>query len=637
MNFLINKTNYSPIQIKEKVLEQPKTQKTSSPKIDTEVQIVFNSVIKEKRQENWDHQIELADYFISFEQNRLKFFDIIIGYYPNIEIKIQMIKANIFEDLLGHLIDEVSDAQGVTSLDFSILKVKILFYTKKLIKLENYQHFKNTDKNDLRRLVRTIDILANHYICWDCNEVCVREEFAEVGMNLTNLHQVLMSIEKPSSAAREICRTPSEVIFHLLSYLERNRDLLKPFPEKTYSEAQNLVMSGGLSFEKVKIFLSHVTFSNWKSHPILAKLTEQLRKQLPVTISDMPITRLHDNIYLRCFDSALAEFLVLTTPVRVLKTIETTSKCLIKYLDTIYSSDERLLESISFLLKEHFATNPRSWFSKVPEFKPFIRSKTNREAYVNLRIILSSPKENGYDCMAVMSLFAPIFQLLEKKYLYFSVGWAYATNLNYTNYIFSQKKIVKDPVGSRLTAIAGITLAHQPSITNNLELNPSIRPCVRTRPDYSKMSDLRLPGKTQFLAMMYGLPVVTGVSGSTNIAFFFLKRLKEINHEIDEKDFLFVLLMYLTYDGGHSIHETLWTANQLTSKLKLNFRLNNNPDSNHPNLFITNYNSLINQYDGNECGVVLKKACDFAFKKVARYFDKHSYYRQHESSSTSPT
>ena len=148
---------------------------------------------------------------------------------------------------------------------------------------------------------------------------------------------------------------------------------------------------------------------------------------------------------------------------------------------------------------------------------------------------------------------------------------------------------------------------------------PSQRPTTVNRPVLEKQSEALQT------ALKTGTPYASGVSGSTNIALHALNSLNSKNGDnIDKNDFLLGTMMFLVYDGGHSMHEALWTANQLDSPLHLGYGLSA-PDQ-KPNEFVADYEKFQSMYKGNSTGQALGQASSTAFENLTNYFNKHSHY-----------
>lgn len=67
--------------------------------------------------------------------------------------------------------------------------------------------------------------------------------------------------------------------------------------------------------------------------------------------------------------------------------------------------------------------------------------------------------------------------------------------------------------------------------------------------------------------------------------------LREQKLNIDPNFALLGTMMFMTYDGGHSPHEVLWTANQFGPKVGLNFsaQLNTKATAVEPLDFVSDY------------------------------------------------
>ena len=104
---------------------------------------------------------------------------------------------------------------------------------------------------------------------------------------------------------------------------------------------------------------------------------------------------------------------------------------------------------------------------------------------------------------------------------------------------------------------------------------------------------------------------------------FNLKAMQDAGAQIDTKNFLLGAMMFLVYDGGHSIHEVLWTANQLDEQLGLNLGLGGDPE--HPEDFVADYEAFIEKFQGDSA-VALERASEAAWRGVSEYHEENSVF-----------
>jgi hypothetical protein len=121
---------------------------------------------------------------------------------------------------------------------------------------------------------------------------------------------------------------------------------------------------------------------------------------------------------------------------------------------------------------------------------------------------------------------------------------------------------------------AGITLADHPKVAWGPIDEPSDRPALQFEPTFplSERSDA-LSGlaseqsEQTRLSLQHGIPYGSGASGITNAVLYLLHGLNAADAGIDIPHAMLGVMMALVYDGGHSLHEVLWTLNQSRSTL----------------------------------------------------------------------
>ncbi|SFL97977.1 hypothetical protein [Rugamonas rubra] len=133
----------------------------------------------------------------------------------------------------------------------------------------------------------------------------------------------------------------------------------------------------------------------------------------------------------------------------------------------------------------------------------------------------------------------------------------------------------------------GTMMRHQgampaPPQAGNDPLQAAILPGRRNRIDFDQVEgqrdhlgnvipgplDQRLPAAVQ-QALSHGLPWVGGVSGTTNLMLHLSADLHGTPGDngapqlFEQKDVLLATMMFVNYDGGHSLHSSMWVGNQL--------------------------------------------------------------------------
>jgi len=126
-------------------------------------------------------------------------------------------------------------------------------------------------------------------------------------------------------------------------------------------------------------------------------------------------------------------------------------------------------------------------------------------------------------------------------------------------------------------------------------------------------------------------------------------------NDVPSQDFLLNAIAFVVYDGGHSMHEALWVANQTDTRLNLNLSLDPNkaaaPDgaavptpvdpntaaANPPVLgmspppgeattkFVSNYNRFAEKFTG-EMKDAVDRAMNTAWTGTQRYLEDNSFF-----------
>ena len=472
---------------------------------------------------------------------------------------------------------------------------------------------------------------------------------------LMRLPQHLANLDGPSLAERNAHRAPTEVLVHLLSYLDNNKNKWGDLPEfKTVEEkTKHQFLQHRMLLKETHEFLDWVIKEISENQDLdkLSQLCKTLKSQLPDKDKALADTRLHDNIYGRVFDSALVDDLVKNPPLGVQTAMTTSANNFGQYLERIRAAKnlnpdrhqgDRFCELFAKKLQHMLKKESRFWLPQAPELIAIRDARSPKEVYSALIHYLESPKKTGVECISASYILIRLSIGLSHDIMTADITreekiaqmqqicpWMINCNINYGKVMQETSRIsrtsknhIEDPY---LTAGGGITLPHQPSVIREDWMIPSERAATINRPDLS------YPSTSLVYALDFGHAWGSGVSGSTNIvlhALHHFQNLPSFYASVDNKDVLLGTMMYLTYDGGHSLHETLWTANQLDRQLKLGFNLSQ-PNSS-PNKFVSNFENLEKFFGGNESGEAFKRATEIAINKTVEYFNEHSFFSEKE-------
>ena len=146
----------------------------------------------------------------------------------------------------------------------------------------------------------------------------LQKEMRQVSIDLRLQNQKLWKALAPSQAARETQRTPSEVVVDLMAAL---RQLRQENPKNfdlawADEEVRSHFLKHRMSVEEINILLNTIeNHAGLKSISQLEEKCKVLRSQLPAAARALSLTRYHENVYGRVYDSAFVEHLVFYFPV----------------------------------------------------------------------------------------------------------------------------------------------------------------------------------------------------------------------------------------------------------------------------------------------------------------------------------
>lgn len=436
----------------------------------------------------------------------------------------------------------------------------------------------------------------------------------------------LFSCENNEEKARKI---PISVLVELMSFLdnevlEGNLDApTKQFYNYELNNIKSRIMKHELTLEGTKEYLNYLVNSNYSE---LAKKTRSISEKL-ITREDLK--KRWESVYGRVFNSAVVKELVRNPPEDVLTAMTLLGQGLGELLEREIlriPNLELLLESK--LYKLLVEVDPRFWFPKVPVLYN-IQQNGPRNSVRNLIGYLKSEKITIIEAMSIPFLIVKVGLILKDlkrtpKYLT-QADFAYAK-------LYLMIKGVRINVPNPpyiLTRSGGITLASQYPIIQEdwmvLSQKPTDVRKPRLTPTTGKNAALEQASFALFNWLKHGVVWASGMSGSTNVdmqAWHWLNynSVPEIQKTIDKNAAFLGIMMFLVYDGGHSIAEVLWAANSVDKKLELGFSLT---DSDRIDEFLPNFYKFIAIYKGTAMEKHIVDAFDNAFKVTVDYFRKY--------------
>ncbi|MDA0713173.1 MAG: hypothetical protein O2897_04210, partial [bacterium] len=177
----------------------------------------------------------------------------------------------------------------------------------------------------------------------------------------------------------------------------------------------------------------------------------------------------------------------------------------------------------------------------------------------------------------------------------------------------------------------GITLAWQPPVIQEDWMVLSQKPTDVRRPRFvletGKNAAFEQARYALFNWLSHGVVWASGMSGSTNMdlqAWYWLKEnsVPEIQKTIDKKAAFLGIMMFLVYDGGHSIAEVLWAASSINEKLALGFNFSDKENIRIDD-FLPDFFKIIDLYKDTPMSQSIINSFKSGFKVTIDYFRKY--------------
>ncbi|OWQ44085.1 hypothetical protein CDL60_26920 [Roseateles noduli] len=439
-----------------------------------------------------------------------------------------------------------------------------------------------------------------------------------------------------SCAPREAPRMPNDVLVHLAVVVgdaaKRHSDdaALKHLAR----DLKMLFMSHGSSIETVRALSAKAAgrLEQLKEHAA-ADQCFRLAQQMPMRelrgeATSLNRQQLHDNLYGRVFDSRFMQQLVDDPPAAVLSSTGAMSAAFAKRLDQEGEANDAAAAAV----RDELIGDPRPWMDRVPGLTPLLAATEAREARCALAAYLRSPVLDGPD--AVSRTLLMIRAGVASKTLAVEAGRSQdvPTFLQRSDEPYrrvalqaTRQEMLKKGSGVR-THGTGITLRHQPVAIDDPSLRAAVRPIDLQRVGDDKVA----PGHTHFSSAVdvqhnRAPPFSVGVSGTTNGLMHLLAEMRDSGEVsgVAARDLLLAIGMTLTYDGGHSLHETLWTGNMLDKELGLDLQLSDGTQA--PTTFVSDYGALVEGFP-SDTRDRLRVAMDRAWSGTQDYLRQHSHF-----------
>ena len=418
-----------------------------------------------------------------------------------------------------------------------------------------------------------------------------------------------------SDAPRDTAKTETE---SLIEFAHKVAQIDSPQARILADQAQELWMTGQVNSESLAEFFTHAR-TELTGHSDLQTLASEL-----LTDAQRPkyATQHFDNLFGRRFDSEFGHALVKNPSENSIETSRQIGSHLVEsfdhWMDSLFpdAADAELRSQRTQKKMVEFAkqlkSDTRPWFSHSSGISQFIE-EPNYENFRNMMVRV----ENGFDVISVPFV-AVKMAITEGMGLSMS-EWKREGDS------FYQKSIVPSRSTSDLIARNedGSQVKLKSAITDDYGSRLRYQPHGEAYPDFVEgrsVPDGRIiqPEKLSPLeqnALGSGMSVVTGASGSTNIMTHLNQHIASVNPEFSPEQAYLNTLAFLTFDGGHSVNESLvvYQALQQTGDARQQILEN----------YTANYHDLVEI--AGENGASIQSALEQAFETTLQHYARYAF------------
>jgi len=441
---------------------------------------------------------------------------------------------------------------------------------------------------------------------------------------------------------------PKEIMVSLLSFFDEQ---VKADIDKTYSESQikdikSKIMRHDLTIASVRNYLNEL-----KKKPELASRAEIYLKMMT---KNPAYQKLWTDFYGRVFDTVFVDELVKNPPPQVRVALNGIAKSIGANLSYIYETklnakekailDEELYHLIA---KIDF----RFWFPEVAALNNIKNSPQSKNTTVQIIDYLRRDKVSGFELISVPYLTVKTGNILKASFKKpgakpsavgrFTPGYIVEGDSVYRPYMAPFINKIRGhllPSGSLpnpklYSKAAGLTLLGQPVVATMPNFIASQRPTVERFPKYNIPAKDVAPDTIFALRnqLEHGVVWASGLSGSTNIDMHAWKWIKNnerqvLRKDIDGKAAFLGTIMFLVYDGGHSINEPLWAfsiiENHSLTQFGLKLNLTNKKATKD---FVPDFEKFKAVYKNTALEERVEDAFKKAFDEVIANFRMHGH------------
>jgi hypothetical protein len=439
--------------------------------------------------------------------------------------------------------------------------------------------------------------------------------------------------QRKETEKSNVSRTPNDVLVHVSTVVNNALNAHKDDPtlKAIATDARKLFMNHTLDTTSVAALVD-------RAEKALTTLNEggavalcgKLKKQLPESDDKLQATQLHDNLYGRVFDTKMVSTLVKNPPAELLTASGKSGAAFAGMLADTPENEE----AAKYFVEHYIVEDKRPWSASVPGFATLANAKDGKAALAALKSFLTTAPTTGQEVIAFSYIMAKMPQA--QKQTGHEPVWLLNASGNYSR-ITSQANRDRGAGQEKvLSKAAGITMRHQPDASDDANLVETERPGSanimgnrKNLKDDQELSDVKR-SKQNEIQLKQALPFASGVSGTTNILLHLYEEMETKGATgVTPQEFLMNSMMFLVYDGGHSMHEAMWTANQIEADLKsITFGLNDpSLPKNEPNQFVSDYDRLMGQFK-EPLKTSMEQAQENAWKGTQEYMQKNSIFAE---------
>jgi hypothetical protein len=421
---------------------------------------------------------------------------------------------------------------------------------------------------------------------------------------------------------------PKEILINLLSFLDSQ---VKENINKDFYRAQIKIIKSKILRHDLTIASTTQYLTDLKKHK---ELLPKVNSLLTMITKKPDRVKLWLDYYGRLFDSMYVNNLVKNPPKEVQVAMTAIADSLGRNLELVFYDPNfsNLRKSLdSGIHKLIIKKDPRFWFPKVPELNAIKNSPLPAGSTAKVINYLKKEKKNGWELISVPYLLQKLGVLLGKHDTYKNFAPKYFIDADkiYPKIFDEMVKTVRGQRSSKakpmiiLSKEGGIPLKGQPQAIVDPLFIASERPTDDRYPKLKALKSMDPLGKIALLNQLdHGVTWCSGFSGSTNIdlhGWYWVQNNTDprLQKNVDKKAAFLGIILFLVYDGGHSIYEPLWAASVVNNKLGLDFKLTDNSKIEE---FIPDFEKYIDIYKNTSLEQRVVDAFDKAFEKIITNF-----------------